>query len=123
MLFHEDSELIQVTRIFCAEPWYNEPGRETRQMEEASQRYNVDMQSLTVSYALTEPLREFTKRRKDKHKAQRQHVWTDVIEKHFSVYGSEISAKLKDWLKKAEKLPARSMRRSVCQSALKCMTC
>lgn len=82
-------------------------------MDEASQRYNVDMQSLTVSYALTEPLRGFTKRRKSKQKTQRQYVWTDIVEKHFSVYGSEISEKLKDWQKKAEKLPARSMRRSV----------
>ena len=44
------STLLQVlvsiqAMIFCSEPWYNEPGRETRETTTQSQRYNVEVRT------------------------------------------------------------------------------
>ncbi|KIW06063.1 hypothetical protein, variant [Verruconis gallopava] len=86
--------------IFCSEPWYNEPGREGREMKDQSRRFNAEVQILTIRHALVDVLVQATKSRS-------QGCWHDVIEKHFRTYGSEIMNTLKDWQKKAEKMPDR----------------
>jgi hypothetical protein len=73
-------------------------------MEYQSKRFNVDIYALTIPYALTEPLEEAVRTRKDKKK-QKHRIWQDVVEKHFRAYGAEIHQKLKDWQKQAEELP------------------
>jgi baculoviral IAP repeat-containing protein 6 len=108
----KESTILQVlvsiqAMIFCAEPWYNEPGREYREMEDQSKRFNVEVQSLTISYALTDYLKQAAK----KDKKQEHRIWQNVIEKHFRVYGIEIHETLKIWQKKAQELPKRPARR------------
>ena len=44
----QQSTILQVlvsiqAMIFCAEPWYNEPGRELRASDEQSQRYSIEV--------------------------------------------------------------------------------
>jgi baculoviral IAP repeat-containing protein 6 len=47
----QQSTVLQVlvsmqAMVFCAEPWYNEPGRETRESKQQSERYNIDVSSM-----------------------------------------------------------------------------
>jgi ubiquitin-protein ligase len=108
-----ESTLLQLlvsiqAMIFCAEPWYNEPGRESRDMEDQSRRFNVEVQSLTILYALNDYLRQA---RAHKTKSNEHRYWQDVIERHFHAYGTEILGKLREWEKKALELPERLDRR------------
>jgi hypothetical protein len=76
--------------IFCDEPWYNEPGRESQPNDGASKEYNMRIQSLTVPYALSSWLRS------------RHTIWQDVIDKHFSTYGDQILSVVKGWAAKEQ---------------------
>lgn len=87
--------------ILCAEPWYNEPGREARPNLAASVDYNRYIQTLTIPHALTSWLR---------HGKVHDPVWKEVIEKHFRFNGRAILRSVRAWSEEAEehmkKLPA-----------------
>lgn len=90
--------------ILCAEPWYNEPGREASPNPAASVKYNRVIQTLTIPHALTSWLR---------HGKVSDPVWKEVIEKHFRYSGQAILKSVRTWSKEAEgytkKLPAATM--------------
>ncbi|TID23429.1 putative ubiquitin conjugating enzyme family protein [Venturia nashicola] len=79
--------------ILCAEPWYNEPGREARPNPKASADFNRYIQTLTISHALTSWLR---------HGKVNDPVWKEVIEKHFRFNGQAILKSVRTWSKEAE---------------------
>jgi hypothetical protein len=89
------STLLQVfvsiqAMIFCDEPWYNEPGRESQPNDMASKEYNMRIQSLTVPYAINSWLRT------------KAPIWQDVVDKHFSTHGDQILSVVKTWATKEQ---------------------
>ncbi|KAE9964581.1 hypothetical protein BLS_008218 [Venturia inaequalis] len=79
--------------ILCAEPWYNEPGREVRPNPAISADYNRYIQGLTIPHALTSWLR------RDKVDDP---IWKEVIEKHFHFNGQAILRSVRAWSEEAE---------------------
>ena len=51
------SKLTSPGMILVDQPWYNEPGRELRQDKNASKNYNTMIQGFTVTWALTDWLK------------------------------------------------------------------
>lgn len=94
--------------ILCGEPWYNEPGRETRANELRSQQYNFQIQGLTTRYAITQQLKDYVESLT--HPAAHNHrYFPDVVERHFRTNGPNILKTLRGWEKKQaefkQKLP------------------
>ncbi len=46
-------ELVSIQgMVFCEEPWYNEPGRESRRNNSASEKENANLQGATIEHAI-----------------------------------------------------------------------
>ena len=87
------STLLQVfvsiqSMIFCDEPWCNEPGRESMAGSPQSISYNKSIRRLTLMYALL----DWAKKQAEQPTllssgtgSVGNHIWTSVVEKHFSV--------------------------------------
>lgn len=82
--------------IFCENPWYNEPGRETGGFgHQASQKYNQQIQLLTVKHALLDWLHD-----------RKSSIWNDVVGNHFRYNGQKILERVKSWEKTNKSLPS-----------------
>lgn len=104
----EESTLLQLfisiqAMIFCAEPWYNEPGREAdyEQKYEGSfsQKYNKRLQSDTVCYAILEWIEVSPP------------LWKDVITYHFTQQGNAILKTVEKWVNDQVGKPNSSKKR------------
>lgn len=80
--------------IFCAEPWYNEPGRETGTNHSESEKYNAMIQVLTARHAMLDWLGN------DQPEVPENKVWADVINEHFKNRAKEIIATTQQWAKR-----------------------
>lgn len=101
-----ESTLLQIlvsiqSMVFCDEPWYNEPGRESRRAEDQSKRYNLEIQSLTVPYAMT----DWLKMTLDKSSGGKDNVWQPIIEKYFEFHGERVLSIIKEWETKSANVP------------------
>ncbi|KAK7994809.1 ubiquitin-conjugating enzyme protein 17 [Apiospora arundinis] len=77
----EQSTLLQVlvsiqSMIFCAEPWYNEPGRDSRK-DERSAKYNETVRRMTVNDAIDPWVQNKTTN------ANYDGLWKEVADKYF----------------------------------------
>jgi hypothetical protein len=70
--------------IFCDEPWYNEPGRNTNRS--ASLSYNKQVQGWTVKHAVLDWLN-----------SDNDSVFSDVIQLHFATNANAISKTISSW--------------------------
>jgi hypothetical protein len=70
--------------IFCDEPWYNEPGRQTNAA--ASRAHNRELQGHTVQHAMLNWLKPGV-----------DSVWADVVRKHFEASAQSIQTMVARW--------------------------
>jgi hypothetical protein len=70
--------------IFCDEPWYNEPGRQTNAA--ASRAHNRELQGHTVQHAMLNWLKPGV-----------DSVWADVVRKHFETSAQSIQTMVARW--------------------------
>lgn len=108
----EHSTLLQVlvsiqAMIFCEEPYYNEPGRESRKEPAASARENAAVQKNTVQHAMLNWLNMLCldkgNGKDDTTSISRSlvfpdmAVWEDVVRKHFALNANAIVQTVSGW--------------------------
>jgi len=104
------STLLQVLvsiqgMVFCEEPWYNEPGREGKRDNAASQRENAALQGSTIEFAMLPWLAKLPVGESSARPAARvgdtdMYVWSDVVRRHFAANGKTILETIKGWSNK-----------------------
>jgi baculoviral IAP repeat-containing protein 6 len=88
--------------VFCEEPWYNEPGRESQRNAVASENENTTLQGHTIQYAMLPWLQKLPVG-KQSARAEAQsgdtdmYVWSDVVRRHFAANGKAILETVKRW--------------------------
>ncbi|KAL9624670.1 MAG: hypothetical protein Q9160_001024 [Pyrenula sp. 1 TL-2023] len=86
------STLLQVlvslqSMVFCESPWYNEPGRESGSYDsKISQRYNHQIQVLTVKHGLMDWL-----------DAKKHSIWDDIILHYFKYNQQNVLRTTRNW--------------------------
>lgn len=89
------STLLQVlislqSLVFVAEPYYNEPGYESRESSAASEAYNQEVRLNAMRYAILAPLKNPPR------------AFQDVTQQHFWLKRAEIAAQVDDWISRAD---------------------
>jgi hypothetical protein len=77
--------------VFCDEPWYNEPGRESQPNAAQSKAYNATIRSYTVQHAM---LHWLNAQKADDGASK---LWAEVVGKHFGAKAQAILATVKSW--------------------------
>lgn len=100
-----ESTILQIlvslqAMVLCAEPWFNEPGREIgyEQQKEQSDRYNGEVRELTLRWALDDVLAKETKAQIYKTPT----VWGDVLKRYINAKGKDLATQVQDWKIKPE---------------------
>ena len=91
--------------VFCEEPWYNEPGRESRRNKSASEKENAFLQGATIEHAMLYWLNKLPapssaagsgpgsgSRAPTSATAgdTDMYLWHDVVQGHFAAHGKAI---------------------------------
>lgn len=89
------STLLQVlislqSLIFVKDPYYNEPGYESRESTKESELYNQDVRLNAMKHALLAPLKNPPR------------AFQDVIKEHFKLKKGEIVHQVDDWINRAD---------------------
>ncbi|KAF2098517.1 hypothetical protein NA57DRAFT_56180 [Rhizodiscina lignyota] len=120
------STLLQVllslqAMVFCAEPYYNEPGWSSNKNDASSRAYNQNLYRATTDVGMVEWLEGMEKRAKEAEKAQKaskakksgdekdapgarsaDNVWDGILSHHFSQNADEILSMVKQWNEEVE---------------------
>ena len=80
--------------IFCERPWYNEPGREMMESKSRSDRYNEDVRTLTLRYAILPWIERGDPKGKGKDHVFAEEpppsLWKDIIRLHLQASAKDI---------------------------------
>jgi baculoviral IAP repeat-containing protein 6 len=76
--------------IFVKDPYYNEPGYESRQSTREAELYNQNVRLNAMKHALLAPLKNPPR------------AFQDVIKEHFKLKKGEIVQQVDDWINRAD---------------------